>query len=299
MKKLVVFGAFMLMFTFSSCLKEDNGPDTGAQLEKEIKAIDDYLTANPGSPTDIIVKDASGIRLVITEMGTGTIPPNQGNNLKVAYTGRLFSDGTIFDSNPSYLLKLSDNIINGWKIGLSLITKGTKAKLYIPSYWGYGPTGNTGIPANATLVFDLNLIEVESTAQQQTKLQDDIAAIDAYLATNNITAEQHGSGIRYVITEPGLGDSPSMYDQIKVNYKGSLLSNGNVFYDGPLEPSPQYSSRLVNYVHGLIIGLPLLKEGGKAKFYVPSGLAFGTVAYADIPANSNVVFEIELLDVIE
>src|SRR5688572_5847672 len=120
MKNKVIIGLAILL---SSCLGEV-GPSPTAQLDKEVKQIDAYLAANPGDPTDIIVKDASGIRLVITEQGTGTIPPNPNNNLKVTYAGRLFSNGFMFDNNngDEFFLKLSDNVIAGWKIGLALLT---------------------------------------------------------------------------------------------------------------------------------------------------------------------------------
>jgi FKBP-type peptidyl-prolyl cis-trans isomerase FkpA len=287
-----------LMFLVSSCLDE-NTTNPLDQLNKEVKQIDDYLTANPGGPNDIIIKDASGIRLVISELGTGVLPPNPGNNLKVDYTGRLLSDGSIFDSNDSFLFKLSDNIISGWKIGLALITEGTHAKLYIPSYWAYGTSGQSSIPGNATLVFDIHLIDVVPTQQQLDKLEDDVEAIDAYLTTNEIEAELHESGIRYVVTETGIGATPSLYDAVKISYKGKLLTTGSVFADDILEPTTTFSSRVVNYPHGVLLGLQLLPVGSKATFYVPSGLAFGATAYPEIPANSNVIFEIELIEIVE
>ncbi len=289
-----------LVFLGISCISDDPSITPAEQLAKDVQAIDDYLAANPGSPTDIIVKDASGIRLVITEPGTGTIPPNSGNNLKVDYTGRLLSNGTVFDSNSSFLFKLSDNIIQGWKIGLALITQGTHAKLYIPSGWAYGTSGQGTIPGNANLVFDIHLIDVVPTQQQEDKLTADMAAIDTYLTEEEVAnVIELERGVRYVVTEMGTGPTPSLYDPVKTNFKGKLLTDESVFIDKIIEPSTESSSRVVNYPHGILIGLQLLPEGSKATFYVPSGLAYGGTAFTGVPANSNIIFEIELLDVIE
>lgn len=289
------FLLIVMVLLASSCLDDAPTDNFDEQLAKDIQEIDDYLAANPGSPNDIIVSDASGVRVVITEMGTGTIPPNFSNNLKVTYTGSLLSNGNIFDSDDSFIFKLSDAIIVGWKIGLSLITQGTHAKIYIPSAWGYGATGQGSIPANANLVFDIDLIDVVPTLQQQDRLTSDIAAIDAYLAQNSITAETHSSGIRYVVTELGTGEMPVLYDQVKVNLKANLLTSGSEVVNQLFEPVPTFSSRVVNYPHGILLGLQLLPEGSKATFYVPSVLANGL---PNTPANSNVIFEVELLDVI-
>jgi FKBP-type peptidyl-prolyl cis-trans isomerase len=278
----------------------DDVPSASSQFYKEVAAIDAYLEANPPDPNDIVVKDATGIRLVITTPGTGMIPPNSGNNLKVAYTGRLFSNGVEFDSNDEYFLKLSDNVISGWKVALAMLTEGAEAKVYIPSVWAYGPSGSGGIPGNATLVFDINLIDVVPTTDQNNKLTADIGVIDAHLLSNEIDAEIHDSGIRYVITQQGAGFTPTLYQQVRVQVKGKLLTDGSLFMDRVFEPVQDFSSRVANFSppHGILLGLQLLSEGGKATVYVPSTLAYGGVAGTGLPANSNVIFELELLDVI-
>jgi len=292
MRSKILFGIILLA---SSCLETDPGPSFEGQLAKDVQAIDDYLDANPGDPSDIIVRDASGIRLVITTVGTGLIPPNTGNNLKVGYTGRLLSTGGVFDSNPAYLTKLSD-VIDGWKIGLALLTEGAQAKLYIPSGWGYGTKGNGSIPPNANLVFDINLIDVVPTQPQVDRLNADIATIDTYLSSNAIAAVSHPSGIRYVTTQPGPGGSPTLYDRVKINFKAMLLTDGSVILEGLFEPSPTFSSRVVNYPHGVLVGMQLMAAGSKTTFYVPSVLVTGL---QNVPANAIVIFEVELLDIIQ
>lgn len=282
-----------LIFVATSCLDTNIDVSAIEQLNKDIASIDNYLTSNSINA----IKDASGIRIVIHHMGTDGLPPNSENNLKVNYTGKLLSNGSVFDSG-TVTNKLSSYIV-GWQIGLAMLPAGSEATLYIPSGYAYGPAGTSSIPSNANLVFEVEVESVSLTPQQQTRLNNDIAAIDSYLATNQIEAVEHESGVRYVITEQGSGTVlPELYDQVKINFKGKLLSDGTVFIDQLVEPRADFSSRVINFPHGALIGLQLMKEGDKATFYVPSTLAYGTRSYTNLPANSIVIFEVHLMEIL-
>jgi len=117
-----------------------------------------------------------------------------------------------------------------------------------------------------------------------------------YLAEKGITAQLHNSGIYYVIDKPGTGKVPNLYSTVIVHYEGTVL-NGKKFdssYDRG-EPS-QFS--LYGVIRGWQYGIPLFKEGGKGTLYIPSYLAYGASSpSADIPANSVLVFKIELFQV--
>jgi FKBP-type peptidyl-prolyl cis-trans isomerase len=290
---------FIAIIVLLSACQEENTVSQYEQLQIDIKKIDDYLAANPPADTALLITDASGIRLVIAEVGTGAIPPNPENNLKVSYVGRLFSNDNIFDSNEAFFLNLSNNIIDGWKIGLSMLTEGAEATLYIPSYYAYGTKGNNGIPGNAILKFDIKMLLVEPTSEQEEQLSSQVAAID--LALENVeNVIEHPSGIRIVHAGEGTGATPTLYDQVAIKYSGRLLADDTEFLAlTERAPSVSFSSRLVNYLHGQIIGMQLMKAGGKATIYVPAILAYGPVAVTNIPANSNLIYEIELLQVIE
>lgn len=122
------------------------------------------------------------------------------------------------------------------------------------------------------------------------QLASDIATIDAYLANNNINAEEHPSGIRYVITNPGDGDKPGLCGNVVVDYTGTLLSDGSEF-DSSSRP---VGFGLRNLIAGWQIGIPLIKERGEITLYIPSVYAYGDRERPGIPANSNLVFEIQL-----
>ena len=121
----------------------------------------------------------------------------------------------------------------------------------------------------------------------------DTLAIDAYLVSNKINALKTKEGVRYMITKAGSGDSPVLSSTVKVNYKGSLLADGSVFdqSQSPIE------FPLTNLIQGWQVGFQKLQKGCRATLYIPSSLGYGpNGSPPQIPANANLVFEIELID---
>lgn len=137
--------------------------------------------------------------------------------------------------------------------------------------------------------------EVDATAWtglNQAQLQADIRAIDDYLDAKSITALEDPSGLRYIVTQAGTGDGPCLESSVKVTYKGMLLTTGAVF-DASANP---ISFGLDRLIVGWQIGFLKLNRGSQATLYIPSGLAYGTSSTGIITANSNLIFEVALLD---
>ncbi|NNC45895.1 MAG: peptidylprolyl isomerase [Winogradskyella sp.] len=108
----------------------------------------------------------SGLRYKIIQKGDGK-KPKSGDTVSVHYKGQL-ADGTVFDSSYKRNQPLDfsvgvGQVISGWDEGISLLQVGDKARLVIPSDLGYGARGAGGgvIPPDATLVFDVELMEVK------------------------------------------------------------------------------------------------------------------------------------------
>ena len=123
----------------------------------------------------------------------------------------------------------------------------------------------------------------------------DIAIIDKYLNQEGIMAEIDQSGLRYSIIIEGEGSRPTTDSTVVVKYKGTLMSDNNLFD----ENTEGIELPLSLVIDGWKIGLPLIKEGGKIMLYVPSQLGYGcSGSGSTIPSNANLIFEVELIDII-
>jgi len=110
------------------------------------------------------ITTASGLRYTELKAGSGPTPKGPKSQVKVHYSGWLL-DGTKFDSsldrNEPATFPLN-GVIGGWTEGVGSMQVGGKRKLVIPSGIAYGDRGRPGIPGKATLVFDVELLQVVS-----------------------------------------------------------------------------------------------------------------------------------------
>jgi peptidylprolyl isomerase len=102
------------------------------------------------------VTTPSGLKYRDVVVGTGAQPSSSSATVRVNYDGRLLN-GSRFDSNTNSSFRL-DQVIAGWTEGLATMQVGGKRQLIIPANLAYGATARPGIPANSTLVFDVELL---------------------------------------------------------------------------------------------------------------------------------------------
>ena len=122
---------------------------------------------------------------------------------------------------------------------------------------------------------------------------EDIRLIESYIQLKGLEdVQKTEDGLHYQIIEPGDGISPTVTSKIKINYVGRLL-NDNVFDSGF-----GVTFELSGLITGWQLGIPKIKEGGKIKLIIPSRLAYGSRSTGGIPANSVLVFDIDLLEVL-
>lgn len=119
--------------------------------------------------------------------------------------------------------------------------------------------------------------------------EKDKEKIAKYLKENDIDAVEHESGIFYLITREGSGAHPTINSVVNISYKGYFL-------DGKVFDSGNYYNTLRSAVRGWQIGIPLFKRGGEGMLFIPSGLGYGEWPRGNIPGNSILIFEIELID---
>jgi len=108
-----------------------------------------------------VITTESGLQYEVIEPGSGA-KPGAEDTVRVHYTGELLS-GEVFDSSRERGQPVTfglNQVIPGWTEGLQLMSKGARYKFYIPSDLAYGPGGNRAIGPNETLIFDVELLDI-------------------------------------------------------------------------------------------------------------------------------------------
>lgn len=270
--------------------------------KRDDKIITEYLAAN--NITDF-QKTSSGLYYKIIQQGSGR-KAQKGNEVSMNYTGK-FTNGKSFDSNTDpafnhvspFTFNLgTGGVIKGWDEGVALLNEGAKAVFYIPSGLGYGQSTRPTIPPNSVLLFDIEFVKIMPSPEELKQLEEQ--TIQKYIKDNNLTTQKTASGMHYVITQTGTGPNAIAGKKIKANYTGMLLDGKK--FDSNIDSSFNHVTPLTfelgkkNVIAGWDEGFTLLNKGAKAKLIIPSVLAYGKQAQNNIPSNSILVFDVELLD---
>jgi FKBP-type peptidyl-prolyl cis-trans isomerase FkpA len=121
----------------------------------------------------------------------------------------------------------------------------------------------------------------------------EIADVQSFITNNGIQgAVQHCSGLFYTIDTVGTGAQPTPCSTVTIDYVGSL-TDGTVF-DKTTSASGPVTFPLDNLITAWRNGLPFLKAGGTMTLYVPPTLGYGSFSSGQIPANSILIFKIDL-----
>lgn len=119
----------------------------------------------------------------------------------------------------------------------------------------------------------------------------EVTSLKQYIELNNLKATADPRGFYYTIQAAGSGSKPTVCSNVTVNYKGQL-TNGTEFDKGN-----GVSFGLDQLIVGWQEGIPLIAPGGTVTLYLPPSLAYGAQEQSGIPANSILVFQIDLIRV--
>ncbi|MCI4668855.1 MAG: FKBP-type peptidyl-prolyl cis-trans isomerase [Bacteroidia bacterium] len=127
------------------------------------------------------------------------------------------------------------------------------------------------------------------------QFEEDKLVILEYIEDNNLEMQVTEEGIYYAIERTGSGIKPDLGSTVTVHYEGKLL-DGTIF-DSSYQRGEKARFPLTGVIEGWQIAIPLLQEGGKGKFIIPSEYAYGRSGTNGIPGNSVLVFDVELFSV--
>ena len=223
-------------------------------------------------PVFVLVAGLGASRLLAAEGSTNLTDPKERTS---------YALGVNFGSN----LKNQEVEVN-----LDTVRKGIEDAL----------AGNPKL-STAEMTETFNQLRTQMAAKAQEKAKANKAKGDQWITENatkpGVKKADSASGLYYKVVQEGSGESPKSTDKVSVKYTGKLI-DGTVF-DSTEQGGGQPRQFMVSgVIPGWREGLQLMKKGAKYEFYIPSDLAYGERAQRQIPANSALIFDVELLDII-
>jgi FKBP-type peptidyl-prolyl cis-trans isomerase len=163
---LIAAAAAVAILAFSSGKTErpDDRKATGGSDETS-SGLNRENSQGAGSSSEGYVPEIDGVVIEVLRQGSGDKAAKSGDTLQVHYVGTL-EDGTVFDSSvarnkPFAFIIGRGNVIQGWDRGLMGMKVGEKRKLTISPEMGYGAQAVGKIPANSTLIFEVELLDIK------------------------------------------------------------------------------------------------------------------------------------------
>lgn len=239
---------------------------------------------NTTKPAD----NPSGFSQTDSALGTGTQASNT-NIVGIRYSMWLYSataadhKGAKIDSNLTaatpYVFTLgSSSVLKGLDQGVTGMKIGGQRTLILPASLAFGATGSATVPANSGLVFDVQLTDVQTLAEVQA-----FGFVDNVVGTGATAATGMTANVKY---------SAYLYSSTAADRKGILVDTNTT-------ATTNFAFKLGSgqVIAGFDQGVTGMKVGGKRTVTMPSKLAYGTSGSGGIPANSGMVFTIELISV--
>jgi FKBP-type peptidyl-prolyl cis-trans isomerase len=292
---------YVLLSLLLACGSSDDGATRSGQSGADGSlTTGDYARAPAdvaSAPADATVT-ASGLAYKVIKAGTGTEYPGRASKVEVHYTGWT-TDGKMFDSSHKRGKTISfglNRVIAGWTEGLQLMVEGETARLWIPEELAY--KGKPGKPAGM-LVFDVELVGISKVLSREDAKKKALAALTerfpapADVAAAPADAKRTASGLAIkTLTKSKSKRRPTPTDRVKVHYTG-WQTDGTAF-DSSYKRDKPATFPVGGVIAGWTEGLQLMREGEKARLWIPAKLAYEGKPGAP---QGMLVFDVELLKI--
>ena len=249
----------------------------------------------------------SGVYIIPVEKGKGRCPV-KGEKVELDFAAYLLNGqlvGSTYDMDEKFTFVLGDNfVIPGWEVILPKMHLGERVKAIVPYDMAYGEHQVGNVPAYSNMVYDIKLLKITTKEELIKQAEEDMKALKAkseqalldYIKANDMT-NYTNSGLVFAKTVTTSGAKVEEGQTARIKFDAYYL-------DGtPLGSSDQLggSYELKYGEHSVLLGLEeavgILRVGEKGRFVLPYNLAYGENPYGSIPAYSNLVFDVELLEI--
>lgn len=276
-KKLVLLAVFIFPFLLQGCLDASES-DYERQVREADETIETYLTNNNIDAQ----KQSSGVHIEIlheNEDGKQVVEDHVVGilykmiHLEGEYEIEVHSD-TLNPLRFSYSFDAGYNALHpaGLNYEIGNMRLGEKFRFYVPSYQAFGDYAHDDLfDIYSHFIVEVELIELKT---EEEIFNEELESIQHYIESNDIEAESYPNGLYYVPVEEGDGEQPAVNSQVEIHFTRKYL-DGTVIETTEDDEPLQVFLNNNQLVAGLENGIPLMREGGKAEFIMPSELAFG------------------------
>lgn len=277
---------FAPVFFLIGCGASESEEDELSEIDLKIQ---DYLEER-GLDAE---RKESGLYIYIEKEG-GDEKPNGDSYVTLNYEGYML-DGTLFESTNGQAIPSGvplDFYIPGWQEALPYFGRGGKGTFIVPPELGFGAEDKGTIPGNSILVFDVEMVDFSLDPPPPPDFSGEILN---YMELNDLDSNDAivtQSGLYIFIEKEGGEAKPTVHDYITIFYAGRLTNDFK--FDGTDEEPTTFL--LGNLIEGWKEGIPYIGKGGKVKLIIPPYLGYGPNDNGEIPGNSVLVFDIELVD---
>ncbi len=272
MKYFVVF--ILFVFIIAGCNKQPNVVSLDNGIKYSIDSVGNGKVAKLG---DFVSIHFQGWYL------TDKDKKDLFNDWSKDSSKKVQSLGSSREFHPVNIKLAEGQFIKGSELGIEGMKVGEKRTIIIPDSLAYGKKGLGPVPPNSDIKVVVDLLEIKVPVERW-KVDTTAAFVTS-------------SGLKFIPVKEGTGAKADSGKIVKVNYSGYFL-DGRKFDSSVDRGQPiQFALGAGQVIPGWEQGIALMKEGGKAELIIPSNLAYGEKGRGEIPPNSTLVFDVELLEV--